>query len=1645
MKKSTISASGKFFKSAAFLFGFIALASIAFTSCENFMKGGEVKEEIISIIDYNNAPLYPINVEVLNKADGVIKTPATGEVEKKVTDTFTVRFDPSDDHVFLKWEAIVKDLADGEDYTSYVQFEDETSLETKVTFKKASEYVIVIRPVCPERLSYTLVQSGNAINPRDSSIEFIFNQPISDEGLLDSADNYVTIQNLPEDSSASTYLGKPEVNGNKLVFCYDISNGFIPFETDLQKAVSVKIPKESLCYVNTKYSKPVKVYLDSEIRETFFINSETSKKVTVNYSVKQKNEQPIGILKINGNEYENQDYQYSVGANFTVRYKLPENYTFKCWSFLGEDGNVIPDNQLKFNISYEDNADTYGYDSVTNAAQMNVRIYNTMEQAVTIAPQIYDPVNIVIGKGADESATFKVDSLLLTQENTEFECGLKKSISLVYKYSDAYKFYGWKLVRTYKDSSGANKTDQIEISAQALGEINFGYHYEENALTKGHDVQTRTAQIVFTILDYIDGTITITPIVSTIPVATIKLDGSHGKFNPVKANYEIKEGSVNSIGFEPDNDYGFISWKVYNVQTGAEIANQNYIAFEDACKENTTYTLVNMPEDNLKLAIKPFVSERPQILSRWPEYDAAKGSKSDTTIEIVFDHSMDPDSILYTDPELKELAAQGITENNLKESSMYPGRYYGYEITKGNETIKVLKNIEITDKRSGKNIAKFFDEPTFEDPTTLFIPVKTWKSLTAGMIVIVTVSKDFFYEVEDIPVTMVQSEKWRYLADGKNDDGAPSVTGLDDSNPIEFSIEGCDDFEIEGTAEPDIINNANALSSLNGYFLSSGDSIKLTLNNVRVSDQLSYPKTMFTLVCKKVYDDDYNKLDTPQVITKSIDYDYALGDTAMYSGTYELTNLEGGVYAITYKFKDRSDNATVLPEDSTPNDETDDKAFYFVVDTKAPELNGNISEVVASRGTNTFKVHIPDGSRDIQESRLEYKVNGSAGEYTPKSDISINSDVTVTGLTTAGQTYQVRSVLKDWLNHTYTSPDVIVYTKPNAPSITSCTAQSQSVIDVTWSKPSGVHNGYELYYRKSGVGTYTKLQISDDNQTTYRLQNLSPNTKYDIYMRTKNKDIDDYSAATSVTNAITKPAAATVTGADAKIENGNPAFDITWNKPAAGTYGTLTLYISKSNAFTDGSQNTYSTNITNNAQNKLQITKTDWSALEYDTTYYVKIVSTASEGGDTSDSSVFTCYSYLSKITNLHTSLIFSDSVQLAWTNTYSSTDSGFKVYKDVNGTPTLIKEVNQNACAYGVMYLKGNTTYKLGIQRCRTVNGSVRTSEIEWLDNILTTPEPVTRLRAIRMLSPRRFNTTWVNPVNGYSDISVYLKEKGGEGDPELVTDSITTSNNKGICDISLPSTTGNVIYEITVRTSNASGYSECTIEASTLDIRVRSFDVFYSSESDVTLLWESPARSDTYKYYIYFLTDSSTIPETPDVIIDTQNPSPALVTDHNGIKLFSYTLTDSLLRYIDTFMIAVVDADGKPANGTNNMESVSVTAVVPDSSVRDITYLPNITSNQQNNTLTVKWTEIGVVSFDCYKLRVVLNVNNVTPTIYDVSITRNDEGETEYVLTGAGNKEIVAGLRWLSEVYIFAGIKSEDGIGKGYRCSEPGNIERP
>ena len=1533
---------------------------VLLASCENFLNGGDVKDEIVSIIDYNNAPSYPINVEAL-KGSGTIKTPATGEVEKKVTDTFTVRFEPSDDHKFLYWEAVVKDLAQGEDPSAYITFENPESLETKVTLKKASAQVIVIRPVCPARLTYTFEQDSGELYPRDSSIEFTFNQTLAEGKLETSAEKYISIQNLPENTAVSTYYNAPAINSNKLVFCYDISNGFIPVDNDSQRAVTIRIPKESIWYVNNLYNDPVFVYPDADIKETFLINSETSKKVNIKYSVRQKNDQPLGILKINGEEPGINEYSYSVGQTISLRYKLPDNYTFKNWSFLDKDGNSIPETQLKFSISYQDNADTFGYDSTSNVAEMTVKIYNTMEQTVTIAPQIYDPVKIIVAKGADDSASFEVDELLLTQANTEFDLGLNNSISLMYKYSEVYKFYGWKITRQYK-KDGADTTDVIEVNAQSLNQINLGYHYKENALTKGLDSQNRKAQIIFTVLDYIDGTITITPDVRTIPYAVIKLDGQHGKFNPAKDDYSVREGSVNSLGFETDSDYGFICWKVFNAQTQTEIPNQSYITFEDASKENTTYTLVNAPEDNLKLAIQPCVAERPQVLSYWPMYDAGEGSRSDTTIEVVFDHDVSFESILYDDKEVAALEAQNVV---LQESEVYPGRYYGY--TKGNE--KFLKNIQIEDKRSGTNIAACFGEPVFEDAATLFIPVTDSDSLTAGTVVLVTISKDFFYEKDDVPVTMSASEKWRYLSNGERDTNKPIVS--DNVNPIAFSIQGCNAFNLSGTDEPVIADDGSGLDVLDNFALTSGSQVNFTLNNILVTDTLSYPTTMFTLACTRIYDGHYAKITSPATtdkITKTIEYNFALGNKANYSGTHSLTGLQDGVYAVTYNFKDHSNNVRVFPPkspaDAATNNTEETKAFYFVVDTTNPEINGSLSEVTDARGTNSFKVSVPplaDGVRDIKESYIEYRVAGDTGAYSPKNfTASISAiDVEVTGLTVAGKKYEVRAIWKDRVGHTTTSDSIIVYTKPNKPTNLTCTTVDHKTINVTWTAPEGDFDGYTLYYKRNDQTNYTSIPL-EANETSYTLSTSYAMTKYNFYITAKNHEINLPSDETDVESAVTKPAVPQFNYISTKKENQKPIFDIVW----ASNFGmcqTLKLLVSDSDQFPEDSTDTY--NIKNNTDSRISSLSTFKGAdLAFDKIYYFKIVSSATVDGttQTNENTSLRRYSYLTPITNLDYSIVLStySSVKLNWTNSNKENDTG--IYLELqspngSGNPDIISTTpveESNLSTYTVENLTGNTQYRFGIQRYITLDGITLKSDCVYypedkVRGMTTKPEPIKNLTVTR--NGDTYNLSWTNPETGYDYLyieALITKPIGDTGYSNSYSKPVFEKEYSSMLEHDYKTTASVTSAALTEKfngcygafqfiATTRVGYSEDDINYNYTKTRVNSvlpvkdyiknFTVRKYKEGTNTkaeLSWNDELANDllslTYKVYIYYWKKGGDCPSTPQ----------RTITD---ITAYETTISGLEANTEYYFKLELRNNDGTLYDGSDDSEANSKTVIAP------------------------------------------------------------------------------------------------------------------
>ena len=161
-----------------------------------------------------------------------------------------------------------EDLGSKEKASDYIVFEDEKSLETKVTFKKAASSIL-IRPVCPQRLTVTRFNRDDeaALYPRDSSVIVDFNKKIADE-CKDAVT--VAISGLEEGSNASDYFLSPAISNNEITLLTKYTDthaesDLIPVVQNGSKVISVLLSANRIYYINNDYLEPVKVYLEKEI------------------------------------------------------------------------------------------------------------------------------------------------------------------------------------------------------------------------------------------------------------------------------------------------------------------------------------------------------------------------------------------------------------------------------------------------------------------------------------------------------------------------------------------------------------------------------------------------------------------------------------------------------------------------------------------------------------------------------------------------------------------------------------------------------------------------------------------------------------------------------------------------------------------------------------------------------------------------------------------------------------------------------------------------------------------------------------------------------------------------------------------------------------------------------------------------------------------------------------------------------------------------------------------------------------------------------------------------------------------------------------------------------------------------------------
>lgn len=506
--------------------------------------------------------------------------------------------------------------------------------------------------------------------------------------------------------------------------------------------------------------------------------------------------------------------------------------------------------------------------------------------------------------------------------------------AIAYNNASSYRI----LVTAEKDSGIIRKpitgevskkvTDTFDIKFEPNDDFSFmGWNAYSEQLPQGEDINdyiefedSMDPETKVTFKKALNG-IVIMAVCPHYPFTEFTLTGSNGKFSPVKGNYTCVMSHTYNLSFEPDMDWEFIRWQIYNIKTDEEIPNGKYIKIQNLLEENTTYSLVCPAEDDqISLGIRPIVTERPQILSYSPILSNELAYK-DTTIQVIFDHDMDENSIYYTDNELTALMLElGITDRqdeNLLRTKTNPAKYYGYK--KNGETF--FKTISLKDNKDSTSLNHYFEEPVFENPRTLSISVITDKAHLFDNYtkILVTLDNTFFYKIKiddnkSKEINMAGSKKWIYQVNSETDGEKPYVESLA--------------FGTLSSKPQPLMNNYTQIKQLDLL----PDSNKFNLN-ISLKDLKSGPVSSFIMNLQRIADSDYNEV-SEQQITTTLDFDYVNSQEASFKNEIDYSKLQDGVYAVSFVFSDRSKNAMIYP--------SGDEKLYFAVDNTVPEAINNL-------------------------------------------------------------------------------------------------------------------------------------------------------------------------------------------------------------------------------------------------------------------------------------------------------------------------------------------------------------------------------------------------------------------------------------------------------------------------------------------------------------------------------------------------------------------------------------------------------------------------------------------------------------------------------------------------------------------------------
>ena len=288
---------------------------------------------------------------------------------------------------------------------------------------------------------------------------------------------------------------------------------------------------------------------------------------------------------------------------------------------------------------------------------------------------------------------------------------------------------------------------------------------------------------------------------------------------PAAGEADVKETDIFNLAFNAESDHQFIRWEVYDAATGNEIKDNPYLKIENPDMIDTTCTVLALPKDEkIKLAVRAVAAQRPQVLLSRPGF-TEEGTKRNARIQALFTtKDMDENCIYYTEQEMNDLKKQlGLTDTNFLQGNTRDckDRYYGYI----KDDKKYFKNIQITsnfDKDSSKYwaINHFYDPHWEEDDLGSRLVIYTMNPPPKEESTIyVTLSKNFCYYFDDVPVKLKEPEVWIYKTQVK-DDTNPTFSRsirhyIDNKDVMQFKDSSSEEYKSLPKTKANIVENSS--------------------------------------------------------------------------------------------------------------------------------------------------------------------------------------------------------------------------------------------------------------------------------------------------------------------------------------------------------------------------------------------------------------------------------------------------------------------------------------------------------------------------------------------------------------------------------------------------------------------------------------------------------------------------------------------------------------------------------------------------------------------------------------------------------------------------------------------------------------------